>query len=216
MVWRLVTQGAVETPVIVVKLDVFEDLTTCLGPAGEDLIVGKTLCFQRAEKCFHRRIIITVSYPAHAQIRPDNTQGFAYGFATVLAASIGVKVQALIRLAQDQGIPERRNNQFCLQALTQFPAHHSAAEQVQNDGQVKPSLQCSDIGDITDPDLIGNTGFEPLDQVGRNRPEQPRIRPRRKASTLQDCRDLGILGPRHQSQADTLLCWACIPAPDTY
>jgi hypothetical protein len=55
-------------------------------------------------------------------------QGFAYGLATVLAASIGVKVQALIRLAQDQGIPERRNNQFRLQALTQFPAHHSAAE----------------------------------------------------------------------------------------
>jgi hypothetical protein len=30
--------------------------------------------------------------------------------AAVLAASIGVKVQASIRLAQDQGIPEGRNN----------------------------------------------------------------------------------------------------------
>jgi hypothetical protein len=27
------------------NLDVFEDLAPCLGPAGEDLIVRKTLCF---------------------------------------------------------------------------------------------------------------------------------------------------------------------------
>jgi hypothetical protein len=55
--------------------------------------------------------------PAHALIGPDNTQGFAYGFTTVLTASIGVKVQALIGLAQYQCIPERRNNQFRIQSL---------------------------------------------------------------------------------------------------
>ena len=59
---------------------------------------------------------------------PDNTQGFAHRLAAVLAASIGVKVQALLRLTQNQGIPEGRNNQFRLQHLTQFPAHYSAAE----------------------------------------------------------------------------------------
>src|ERR1700751_1566883 len=164
---RLVSQCAVQTLVTVVNLDVFEDLAPCLGPAAEDLIVRKTLCFQRAEERFHRCIIITISYPAHALLGPDNTQRFAHSLATILAASIGVKVQALIGLAQNQGISERRNNQFCLQALAQFPAYHSAAEQIQDHRQVKPSLQRGDIGDVTGPDLIWSTRLELLDQVGR-------------------------------------------------
>jgi hypothetical protein len=89
-----------------------------LDPVAEDLIVRKTLCFQRAEECFYRRIIIAISYPTHAEIGPNNTQRFAHSFAAILAASIGVKVQALIRPAQNQGIPECRKNQFRLQALT--------------------------------------------------------------------------------------------------
>src|SRR6516225_2238551 len=133
-------ERALQALVTVVNLDVFEDLTPRLGSVGEDLIIRKTFCFERAEERFHRCIIITISYPAHALNGPDNTQRFAYGFATVLTASIGVKVQALIGMAQNQGIPERRNNQFCLQTLAQFPAHYSAAEQIQNHRQVKPSL----------------------------------------------------------------------------
>src|SRR6516165_4671689 len=164
---RLLTQRAVQTLVTVVNLDVFKDLAPCLGLAAEDLIVRKTLCFQCAEERFHRCIVITISYPAHALSGPDNTQRFAHGLATVLAASIGVKVQALIGLAQNQSVPERRNNQFCFQTLAQFPAHYSAAEQIQNHRQVKPSLQGGDIGDITGPDLIRSTRFKLLDQVGR-------------------------------------------------
>ncbi len=124
----MVSQRAVQALVVVIKLDVFEDFTPGLGPVVEDLVVWKTLCFQRAEECFHRRIIIAVSYPTHALLGTDNTQGFAHRLAAVLAASVGVKVQALLRLAQNQCIPEGRNNQFGLQRLTEFPAHYSAAE----------------------------------------------------------------------------------------
>ena len=124
----MVSQRAVQALVVVIKLDVFEDFTPGLDPAAEDLVVWKTLCFQRAKKCFHRRIIIAVSYPAHALIGPDNTQGFAHRLAAILAASIGVKIQACLGLAQNQGIPESGNNQFRLQRLTEFPAHYSAAE----------------------------------------------------------------------------------------
>ena len=46
----------------------------------------------------------------------------------ILAASIGVKAQARLRLAQNQGIAQGRNYQFRLQRLTEFPAHHPAAE----------------------------------------------------------------------------------------
>jgi hypothetical protein len=84
----------VEPLIIVVKLDVFEGLTPGLGPAAEDLILWKTLCFQRAEECFHHRIIIAISYPTHALTSRNDTQGFAHRLTAVLAPSIGVKVQA--------------------------------------------------------------------------------------------------------------------------
>ena len=82
-----VSLSAVQAPVIVVKLDAFEDLTPDLGPGAEDLITRKTLCFL-------------------------------------------------------------------------------AAVQIQDHRQVKPSLDGGDIGDITDPDLVGSTWFELINQVG--------------------------------------------------
>ena len=69
---RLVSQRAVQAPVILINLDVFEDLTPRLGLSGEELIVRKTLCFQRAEECLGLGIIVTISYPTHAQIGSDN------------------------------------------------------------------------------------------------------------------------------------------------
>ena len=115
---RLLSQRAVEPLVIVVRLDVFEDLTPGLGPAAEDLILWKTFCFQPTEECLHHRIIKAISCPTHALIGPNNTQRFAHRLAAVLAASIGLDVQVLFRLAQSQGIPQRRNNRFRPQCLT--------------------------------------------------------------------------------------------------
>ena len=46
----MVSQRAVQALVVVIKLDVFEDFTPGLGAAAEDLVVWKTLCFQRAEE----------------------------------------------------------------------------------------------------------------------------------------------------------------------
>jgi hypothetical protein len=39
------------------------------------LVVWKTLCFQRAEECLHRRIFIAVSCRTHTLLSADNTQG---------------------------------------------------------------------------------------------------------------------------------------------
>ena len=82
-----------------VKLDVFEDLASGLGLPTEELILWKTRCFQRTEECLHRRIFRAVSCRTHALLGTDNIQGFAHRWAAVLAASIGVKVQACLRLA---------------------------------------------------------------------------------------------------------------------
>jgi hypothetical protein len=47
MTRTVVSQRAVQALVVVIKLDVFEDFTAGLGPAAEELVVWKTLCFQR-------------------------------------------------------------------------------------------------------------------------------------------------------------------------
>ena len=48
----MVAQRAVEALVVIIKLDVFEDFTPGLSPAGEGLSIRKTLCFQRTEEGF--------------------------------------------------------------------------------------------------------------------------------------------------------------------
>src|SRR5882762_10288032 len=72
-----VTPRAVQALVVVVSLDIFEDFSTSFDLGGEDLIAGKALTLERTEERFGVGIIITISYPTHAEIGPNNVQRFA-------------------------------------------------------------------------------------------------------------------------------------------
>ena len=72
-----VPQRAVQALVVVVSLDIFEDFSTSFDLGGEDLIAGKALTLERTEERFGVGIIITISYPTHAEIGPNNVQRFA-------------------------------------------------------------------------------------------------------------------------------------------
>ena len=67
----LVTRHAVQTLIVVISLDVFEDLPTRLALGGEELIGWKTLRFERTGKRLRLGVIITIAAAAHAQIGSD-------------------------------------------------------------------------------------------------------------------------------------------------
>ena len=72
-----VAQRAVQALVVVVSLDIFEDFSTCFDLGGEDLIARKALTLERTEERFRFGIVITISYPTHAEIGSNNAQRFA-------------------------------------------------------------------------------------------------------------------------------------------
>src|SRR5260221_9456168 len=111
-------------------------------------------------------IIITISYPTHAEIGLNNPQRFEYGLAAVLAATIGMEVQAPIWLSHHQSVFKRGYHQLCFQGFTQLPSYHFSAEEIQDHSQVQPSFHRRNVSNIADPDLVDSTGLQILYQIG--------------------------------------------------
>ena len=65
---------------------------------------------------------------------------------------------------------QRGDCEFGAQVIAHGPADHFAGEQVEDHGQVEPTLAGRDVGDIGQPDLIGPVGDKILlEQVCRHR-----------------------------------------------
>ena len=76
----------------------------------------------------------------------------------------------LTRAAPEPGHPQGVLDQAGLHVWRHTPAHHLAAEQVNDRGQVQPPLIGGDIGDVSTPELIRRLRGEPaLHQIGGHR-----------------------------------------------
>ena len=89
------------------------------------------------------------------------------GTRAVLTASIGVDDDARRSLAPPQRHLQGITDQPGRHPLRHSPAHHSACIQIEHHRQVKPTLICRDIGDVTDPLLVRSNGCKVLlQQIG--------------------------------------------------
>ena len=78
--------------------------------------------------------------------------------------------QSVGRFLTPIGHAESFQGQGSLQLGIQGPADHFTGKQVNNDGQVEPSFQGPELGDVATPDLIGAIDLELLiHQIGRHR-----------------------------------------------
>lgn len=67
----------------------------------------------------------------------------------ILAAAIRVEKAVLWWLAQPNRHIERAARQILLHSVAAGPAHHTAAVQVEDSGEVKPAVLCPDIGGMS-------------------------------------------------------------------
>src|SRR5260221_7757333 len=107
-----------QTPIVVINFDGFEDLAASQRLGAKELGRWKTFRFERAEERCSLRIIIAVSLRTHAQISSDHAQGFAYCLTTVLAAAIRMEVQPRIGPAHHERVGQCCLYQFCFQCFT--------------------------------------------------------------------------------------------------
>jgi hypothetical protein len=78
----------------------------------------------------------------------------------ILAATVTVEDQARLRKAAKPRHTQRIRHQLRAHVRLHRPAHHLTAEQVENDGQIQPTLVRPDVRDVRSPDLVGTRGRE--------------------------------------------------------
>ena len=70
---------------------------------------------------------------------------------TALAAAIRMMNEPWLRSTHGDGAAQGRERQVLLQSVTDGPTDDAPGEEIQNDGEIKPSLRRPDIADIDTP-----------------------------------------------------------------
>src|SRR6056300_726703 len=78
-------------------------------------------------------------------------QDFLIVVGTILAAAICVVDAVFRRSAQRNGHVQSPDRQVAFHPIAGGPADHTPGVQVENDGQIQPSLLCPNIADVTGP-----------------------------------------------------------------
>jgi hypothetical protein len=136
--------------------------------AGEKFTSVNELQFQRAPEALHRGVVVAIAPAAHGSDEARVLEGVAVLSAGVLNAAIGVKEEIPRWVAMQQSHGKRLENQSGIDAIAHGPADDLTAVEIENGGQVKPALASLDVGDVSDPDLIGSCGAGCLRQAIRS------------------------------------------------
>ncbi len=80
--------------------------------------------------------------------------------AAILAAPVAMEYQTGWWPATPSRHGQRVLDQAGLHVRLQAPAHHVAAEQVDDGGQVQPAFVGLDVGDVATPELVGASGLK--------------------------------------------------------
>ncbi len=136
-----------------------------------------------------------VSDRPHGRAQSGLPASFAEGDRGVLRALIGV-MDDVFRPALLKRHLEGGENQAGAQVAGHGPAHDTAAEGIQDDGQVEEAGPGWQVGDVGHPQPVGGLGRElPVDQIGGRPVAVPALRGARSLAPAHP----GQVGPTHQS-----------------
>ena len=121
--------------------------------------------FQRLEKGLRDRIVIAVTFAAHALYHLVLLQSLSERFACILHTPIRVQNYSRRWLTmQKRHVQGNHNGAVRRQSVAERVTDNLPVEQIQNYGQVVPTAIRSQIGNITAPDFIGDIDGKILSQ----------------------------------------------------
>jgi len=74
---------------------------------------------------------------------------------TILAAAVRMMNAPLERASHDEDLSQNGECQIAVQPVADSPADDAAGEEVDEHGQIQPSLPRPDVGDVDAPFLVG-------------------------------------------------------------
>jgi hypothetical protein len=114
--------------------------------------------FDRRVEALDNGVIPTVPFATHAAANTMITKKPTVGLAGVLAPAIGVMEHSTWRLATEQRHSQRVEDELLRHSMTHRPPNHAPRSQVENDGEIEPSLLGLDVRYIADPNAIDRLG----------------------------------------------------------
>ena len=112
--------------------------------------------FQSTPQALRGRVVPAVAFAAHRAFHAVACQRALKLVPAVLTSPVRVEDQSRHRVASEPCHLQSIRHKAALHVRLHTPAHHLAAEQVNNSSQVQPTLIGGDTRDITRLDLIGS------------------------------------------------------------
>lgn len=150
---------------IVPPFNEIEDL--CAGVALIlEAMKREQLAFERGVEALAHRIIVAITNGSHRRSNPRFLAVLAERDRSILASSVRVVNHVLGFAAEDCHV-EGFENEFGAQMIGHRPTDNAAAVDVEIDRKVQKAGPRRNVGDVSDPDLIGTVGFElAIDEIG--------------------------------------------------
>ena len=133
------------------------------------VVVVHPLGFQGCEEALGNGIVETVAGATHAGDDAGGLERRPVLLARVRAAAVGVVDQRSRGAPRSQGSIQGCPSQGGVIRLAGRPADDTPREEVQEDGEIQPSRDRPDVGDVPHPSFVGSAGVEvPLEHVRRD------------------------------------------------
>ncbi len=195
---------------IVEHFDIVEQVGLGILPGRVDA-VPHSLLLETAEERLRGGVVIAVPPPAHARLQPVGAAESGPVVAVVLRPLIGVDDDPAGGPALPDRHEDRVKHQVALERGLHRPPYHHARVQVDDDGEIEESLVSADVGDVTNPGMIGIRRQEILrEQVRRRRCRPTRSKARLLAADV-GCHAVLPHDPRHAMLSAGLAGLAQVP-----
>lgn len=180
---------------IVERVDVVRHVGVRAYPGFVDLLLD-ALFLQAAKEGLRDGIVPAVALSTHARFQTIRSAEAPPGIAAVLRPLIGMNQSAAWPPAA-RGEQHGVDHQLAVNRRSSCPPHNFAGEEVDDDGQVEPSLPGPDIRDVRDPRLVAARRRELALEMIRN--QDRRLADRPPTGTIAMQRSEAVLAhqPRH-------------------
>ena len=133
--------------------------------------------FEDMEKGLSYRVIPIISLANHTLYKRAFLEPLGEPSASILNASIRMNKEPFGRLPSSTGVLQSLEHALMAQRLIQSPPYYFARIQVEKDGQIQPAFSRPNIGNVTDPCLVGMSNLKiALQPVGSHRKGMVRVR----------------------------------------
>ena len=151
---------------IVVSFDGGEQVASGLVPGRPSALVDE-FDLEGVEEALHRGVVATAVRSAHGGCRPRVGELVSAGFCRVLAAAIRVTDEAGPRSLPLGGHHQGGRCQLGPHMIAHGPTNALAGGGIEYGGQVEPALAGGQVGDVRQPDRVGQGSREELLQEVR-------------------------------------------------